>query len=479
METRQAGVLLHITSLPSSVKEQARAEKSRLGQIDQQAWHFVDWMHGADLAIWQLLPLTHTHSDGSPYHALSAFALDPKFLPETISNDAIDADAFAVFQQTHQAWLDDYALFMVLRDEFAQQAWYDWPESLKKRDVQSLAAFAKSHAEQLLRVKQQQFLLFTQWLKLKTYANQKKVRLFGDMPLFVALDSADVWANQDLFKLDEQANPEVVAGVPPDYFSETGQRWGNPHYDWQRMEQDGFAWWHLRVRHSLSLFDWLRIDHFRGLESCWEIDADEPTAINGRWVPTPGNELLQSLLRDFDELPLIAEDLGVITDEVLALKDKFGLPGMAVMQFGFDGLPDNPHALHAQTANTVVYSGTHDNDTTLGWWQGLDDNTQTWIASQLKPLVGPVIEQTDLDNSMPWWLVVAVMLSKANKAIIPMQDFLMLDSTHRMNTPGTVDHNWQWQFDWSQVPESLAENIAILVEACQRSGFEYKENQDG
>ena len=270
---------------------------------------------------------------------------------------------------------------------------------------------------------------------------KKGIQLFGDMPIFVAYDSVDVWTNSQQFKLDEELNPTVVTGVPPDYFSETGQRWGNPHYNWLVMQQDGFSWWLSRVSSALSQFDILRIDHFRGLEAVWEIDAKEETAIHGNWVKSPGVELLQQMQQSFSALPLVAEDLGMITPEVVALKNQFGLPGMSVLQFGFDGNSDNPHSLSNQMENSVVYTGTHDNDTTLGWFESLDQHTSRMVKSRLSVCEG----------EMPWPVIVAALNSPAQWAIIPMQDLLGLGSEARMNVPGTMENNWLWRFNWSQV----------------------------
>jgi 4-alpha-glucanotransferase len=278
------------------------------------------------------------------------------------------------------------------------------------------------------------------------------------MPIFVAYDSVDVWAHPEQFKLDENLNPTVVTGVPPDYFSETGQRWGNPHYNWPAMQVDDFSWWRKRVEAALEMFDLVRIDHFRGLEASWEIDASEPTAINGRWVKAPGAQLLSRLQQEFDPLPLVAEDLGIITPEVVALKQQFNLPGMSVLQFGFSGLPDNPHSPHELVENSVVYTGTHDNDTTLGWFNGLNADTQNWILSQVTQDAG----------EMPWPLIVTALRSVANRVVVPMQDWLSLGSEHRMNIPGTTQNNWHWQFDWDEVPDGLEQRIFKWVKVTNR-----------
>lgn len=442
--TKSVGVLLHPTSLPSGV-------------LDYQAWLFLDWMFKAGLSIWQVLPLTAPHDDLSPYQGLSAFAMNPRLLPQGWEKQ-LDNKAFESYLKSPPHWLEDYALFMVLREQFNHQAWSAWPENYRFRDASSLDAFALTHLEQMRQFKKQQFYLDYLWQKLKQDANAKGIELFGDMPIFVAYDSVDVWANPDQFLLDENLQPTVVTGVPPDYFSQTGQRWGNPHYNWQRMQQDNFSWWRKRVEAALKQFDLLRIDHFRGLDASWEINASEPTAMNGSWIKAPGEALLTHLQQEFNPLPLVAEDLGIITPEVVALKEQFGLPGMSVLQFGFSGLPDNPHAPNELVENSVVYTGTHDNDTSLGWFNSLDQATREWVLSQLAHDVG----------DMPWPLIVTAMQSVAKRVIVPMQDFLGLDSEHRMNVPGTTERNWQWQFDWDDVPDELDARIYKWVKQTKR-----------
>jgi len=460
---RQAGVLLHPTSLPN--------ENGLPGQLNDQAWLFLDWMKTAGLSIWQMLPLTQPHDDLSPYQAVSAFALNPALLPDDWETHFHPVE-FGLYLTSPPDWLENYALFMTIREQQHHATWSKWPHGLKHRDTTALEQFSAEHSEKILFLKKQQFVLYRLWHKLKKDANQRGIKLFGDMPIFVAFDSADVWANPQQFKLDEHLNPTVVTGVPPDYFSETGQRWGNPHYNWKVMQKNGFSWWRKRVAEALKQFDLVRIDHFRGLEAAWEIDAKEETAINGKWVKSPGDELLKVLKADFPDLPLVAEDLGIITDEVVALKEKYDLPGMSVLQFGFNGLPDNPHALNEQVEHSVTYTGTHDNDTSLGWFQSENKGTQEWVLQQLMPLVKNKLAETSLDERyakpMPWPLIIAAFESVAQRVIVPMQDFLMLDSRSRMNIPGMCDGNWHWQFNWSQVPENLAPNIRILIEASKR-----------
>ena len=315
------------------------------------------------------------------------------------------------------------------------------------------------YATEIAVIKFTQFLFFSQWQALKAYANKNGVAMFGDIPIFVAYDSADVWANSHLFKLDKNKNMQVVAGVPPDYFSATGQRWGNPHYNWQVMQYDGFNWWLERMRTQQHMFDLLRIDHFRGLQAAWEIPAMADTAINGTWVLAPGEELLDAITKRFPNMQLIAEDLGIITAEVDALRAQFHLPSMKILQFAFGGDDSNPYLPHNIEANSIAYTGTHDNDTTLGWYQQLDEATKNHLHKVLH----------NAQPEMPLALIELVMASNANIAIIPMQDILGLDAEHRMNTPGTIEKNWAWRFDWSQLkPEHIAK-IRQTIQTSQRA----------
>ncbi len=441
---RTAGVLLHPTSLPNKV-------------LDEHAWWFLDWMKSAGLSVWQMLPLTAPHDDLSPYNSLSAFATNPRLLPADW-RERFDSEGFAAYLAAEPHWLHDYALFMVLRNKFERTAWSCWPQQYRERNQTALAELADECAEEILAVKQEQFHLWQLWTELRAAAAERGISLFGDMPIFVAYDSVEVWCQPEQFKLDENLQPKVVAGVPPDYFSETGQRWGNPHYNWPVMQKDGFRWWCQRVAAALEMFDLVRIDHFRGLEASWEIDANEPTAINGRWVKAPGDKLLARLQQKFNPLPLVAEDLGIITPEVIELKEKFNLPGMSVLQFGFSGLPDNPHALEALVENSVVYTGTHDNETTMCWFHGLNAGTRAWMQTQVALDAG----------EMPWPLLVTAMRSPARLVVIPMQDWMGLGCEHRMNTPGTTENNWHWRFDWPQLPQGLEQRILHWVKQTCR-----------
>ncbi len=475
---RRAGILLHITSLPGP---------GRCGSLGADAYRFVDFLAAAGHSVWQTLPVGPPHDDGSPYQCLSSHAGDPALINIDAMIEAgwlnaglaaepwnmLFADArrgferhapaeqqqdYAEFVAAEHHWLDDYALFRVLREEHHHAAWVDWPAALRDREPAALAAARRRCAAAIQLICFEQYVFFHQWLALKEYAHRRGVLLFGDMPIFVAHDSADVWAQRDYFQLDADGRPTVVAGVPPDYFSATGQRWGNPHYRWERMQQDGFQWWINRVKTQLRLFDLVRIDHFRGFESYWEIPADHPTAMHGRWIHAPGDALFQVLCACFDPLPVVAEDLGIITAEVEALRLSHGFPGMKILQFAFDGGPANPYLPHNHQALAVVYTGTHDNDTTLGWYGGLAAPVRAYVDDYLHAA----------DEVMPWPLIRACMASVATLAVIPMQDALALDGAHRMNTPGTSAGNWRWRFEWTQLDDALAPRLCRLAELYGR-----------
>jgi len=480
LDRRRAGVLLHITSLPGD---------GPCGTLGDDAHRFVDWLADAGLSVWQVLPVGPTYADQSPYQSPSTHAGNPRLIDlrrlvsdgwlsaellRAIDDAAHDAalktagrafrqgggvtlPAFTAFCAQHGYWLEDFVLFQALHDHH-RTGWWDWPALLRDRDPLALAAVREQLAGELAQYRFEQFVFFNQWAELKRHANGRGVLLFGDIPIFVAHDSAEVWANPQDFLLDARGHTRVVAGVPPDYFSETGQRWGNPLYDWPALAGDGYRFWIDRLRTQLSLFDLVRIDHFRGFEGYWEIPAEEPTAINGRWVAAPGDALFERLHEVFGELPLVAEDLGIITPEVEALRDRYGLPGMKILQFAFDGSPDNPYLPANHPENAVVYTGTHDNDNSLSWWQALDAESQARVNAVLDASAGP----------MPWPLVDAALRSPARLAVLPMQDLLGLDGGHRMNTPGTTDGNWRWRFDWGWLPQSLAEDLRRRLEAVQR-----------
>lgn len=442
---RRAGVLLHPTALPQGV-------------LDENVELFLSWMSRAGLSVWQMLPLGAPHSDRSPYQAYSAYALNPALLPAAISTLEVDADKFLAFTRDESAWLDDYALFVTLSETHNHQPWSQWPIPYRYRHQDALEKFSAAHEGRLHTLKRQQYLLFQRWQEIKKIAHSRGIIIFGDLPIAVSYDSADVWAQPGLFKLDEQLQPTVVAGVPPDYFSRTGQRWGNPHYNWEQMQSNHFAWWRARMASALRQFDLVRIDHFRGLQALWEIPATAETAAEGEWVETPGYELLEALQDDFPHMPFVAEDLGIINAEVIALRNAFKLPSLSVLQFGFSGDGNNPHSVFNQVENSVVYTGTHDNNTTCGWFNSLDPDLQQQVLQQLPQDVG----------SMPWPLIEAALQSPAKMAIIPMQDWLGLDEKHRTNTPGTTENNWSWKFSWDQIPPQLATTIRAKLERSRR-----------
>ena len=494
-QSRCAGVLLHISSLPSSPTNLPATRYFGSGDFGSASFRFVDFLAEIGATVWQTLPLNMPHDDGSPYQCLSAHAGNPAFIsfqslveqnllnhddlifnvdtPQA-SRNAMLAKAyfnykhcqnaalqheFVIFCRENVGWLGDFAVFLVLREKFKHASWSAWPIAYKNKQPAAMAKVKQHFAHDIAVIKFTQFLFFKQWQSLKTYANSRGVAMFGDIPIFVAYDSADVWAKPHLFKLDASKNMQVVAGVPPDYFSETGQRWGNPHYNWQAMQANGFKWWQNRMRTQQRMFDLVRIDHFRGLEAAWEIPANEETAINGTWVLAPGDALLRVLRKRFPHLRLIAEDLGIITAEVEALREKHHLPGMKILQFAFGDDDKNPYLPHNIEANSVVYTGTHDNDTSLGWYQSLDENAKNHLHALLNTPT----------PSMPQDLVRLALASKADMAIIPMQDILGLDGAHRMNTPGSIVDNWQWRFTWDMLNQSAQEQIKNAIAQTQRT----------
>ena len=382
--------------------------------------------------------------------------------------------AFDTFCNEQQTWLDDFSLYNALARKYKSLDWTNWPAELAQREPAALESARLKMANEVVFASYLQFLFFTQWTGLKTYANAKNIRLFGDMPIFVAHGSADVWANQDLFLLDDDGHTRVVAGVPPDYFSETGQRWGNPLYDWDAIAETGFAWWTERFRSAFATFDLIRIDHFRGFESYWEIPTASPTAVDGRWVNGPGAAVFhaaQSALGDAfpDGLPIVAEDLGLITDEVHRLRDALELPGMRVLQFGYDDIEDNYHRPEAYPEHSVAYTGTHDNDTVLSWYGGRGKNGSAVDESngQEASTASAPLPDSDNPDGMHWVLIGMVLDSASDTSIIPLQDILGLGTEARMNTPGEADGNWDWR---CQLTAFSAENARRLRKLTESSG---------
>jgi len=464
---RQSGVLCHPTSLPT-------------GEFGPDAYHFVDFLAVSGFGVWQLLPLNPPDDQGSPYIGGSALALNTHFisshllrewgwLAEDASHnhalmlemshrhfqehaDKKDKQRLKGFTRKQAYWLDDYTLFECIKRDQQGKPWYEWPKSLRDKGERAIEHVRKKHADDIAQIIYEQFVVDRQWQALREYATSRGVRVFGDLPIFVSLDSADVWANRDNFQLFKNGQPKVVAGVPPDYFSETGQRWGNPLYNWEVMEKDGFKWWLARMRRQLELYDLVRIDHFRGFEACWEIKAREESAIKGKWVKSPGDALFKCFNKHFGDLPLVAEDLGVITEDVEKLRHRYHLPGMKILQFAFDGDVNNAYLPHCHENDSVVYSGTHDNETTLGWYLGIDENTRADVNDYFA--CG--------EDDMPWPVIRATLSSVANMAVIPMQDLLALDNSARMNVPGVSKGNWAWKFHWGQVPDSLSAYLLRL-----------------
>jgi len=476
LNRRRAGILLHPTSLPGP---------HGCGALGDEAFRFIEFLAAAGQTLWQVLPLGPTHANGSPYQCLSVHAGNPRLIcldrlaaygwlarddaAEEREGDratvlarayagflerasAQERASFDEFVSTQQGWLADYALFQALRLQYECADWSRWPATLRDRDAAALDKVRRRHRAIIERICFEQYAFQRQWDEVRAEANRRGILVFGDMPIFVAHDSVDVWVNRHLFELDDKGRPTVVAGVPPDYFSATGQRWGNPHYRWKLMEEDGFAWWMQRVASQLRMFDLVRIDHFRGFEAYWEIPADQPTAMGGRWVEGPGGKFFDAVLRRFGSLPFVAEDLGLITAPVHALREQYQMPGMRILQFAFEGGSDNPYLPHNHCRDAVVYTGTHDNDTTLGWYEGLGAPMRERVREYLGRPAEP----------MPWPLIRTAYASVANTAVIPLQDALALGTSSRMNTPGTTQDNWRWRFDWAQMPVELAAGLRQL-----------------
>jgi 4-alpha-glucanotransferase len=466
LAARRAGVLLHPTSLPGP---------GPTGTIGFAAWKFVDWLAAGGFSVWQTLPLGPVDSYGSPYCLRSAYAGDARLLepehlatlrqlPRGMELAAAGADrdvvyrsfdanasreqraAFARFMRRERRWLLPYGLFELCSTRFAAAPWWTWPEPFRERHSTPLLEYLAEERRQFRAIVFEQYLFDLQWAALKRYANDRGVYLFGDLPFYVDLNSVEVWWTRAVFALDATGKPRGVAGVPPDYFNEDGQLWGNPLYDWDEMQRRDFGWWLARLAAQLARFDLVRIDHFRALESYWEVPAGAHTARAGAWRAGRGTELLSALRAKFGEIPLVAEDLGLITDAVRELRDRFELPGMVVAQFAFDGKADNPHLPANHIPNSVAYTGTHDNDTTVGWWAGLDAGARAGVTRALDLLGDPVV---------PDFLIDAVYGSGAQLAVLPMQDLLGLGPASRMNSPGTTAGNWSWRFDWDQVDAGL------------------------
>ncbi len=491
---RSSGVLVHPTSFPS---------RYGMGDLGNEAKRFIDFLVETDMSIWQVLPLGPTGYGNSPYASYSAFAGNHYFISldalvekgllevsevqkavvpvtnrvnyessygnkndlyrlaserfyKNISDE--DAQKLEQFKESNKFWLDDYCLFIACSKLNERKPWNQWEPELAQRKKRAMSAFKKKNIDEIRYQTWLQFEFFNQWYSLKEYANEKGVRIIGDIPIFVDHNSADVWANPKYFEVDKQGNRKLVAGVPPDYFSATGQLWGNPLYKWKLLEKDQYSWWVERFRQMFELYDAIRVDHFRGFDAYWEVDAAETTAINGTWVDGPGKKLFNAIKKQLGELPIIAEDLGVMTPSVEKLRDTFQFPGMKILQFAFDSDSGNAFLPHNYSRNCVVYTGTHDNDTTIGWYNSAPDEEKHRAR-----------EYTRSDGSeIHWDLIRLGMLSVADQAIFPLQDIMDLDDKHRMNIPGTVVNNWIWRYKEDMLNSVDKERLRHLVYLSNR-----------
>ena len=493
---RTSGILLHIISLPS---------RFGVGDMGPEAYAHVDFLAGSGQSIWQILPLNEPRKgQASPYHSISAFAGDrllvsperlveagllgrgslaaspafpegridygaAKTFREPLLHEACGRfgsggreEAYEAFCEQHAPWLDDFALFRALKDHFQGKAWNEWPPKMRDRKPEALAAARRMLSEEIGREKAIQYFFFRQWEDLKAYCHGRGIRVLGDMAIYVDFDSADVWSHQRIFKLGEHRLPSFVSGVPPDYFSSTGQLWGHPVYNWNALREEGYAWWLDRVRHNLGLYDLLRIDHFRGLLAYWEVKAGEKTALGGKWVDVPSEELFTLLLDTFPGMPFIAEDLGVITPDVTDAMRRFGIPGMRVLLFAFgEDDPAQPYLPHNYVPDCVAYTGTHDTNTVRGWFE---DESSAMEKSRLARYLGKNV----VPENVSWELVRAVAASVAERVVLPMQDLLGLAGESRMNRPGTSEGNYLWRLRPGQADVQLETSLRELTRTYGR-----------
>lgn len=486
---RAAGILLHPTSLPSS---------GGIGDMGPDAFRFVNWLADAGMKIWQVLPLGPTGYGDSPYQCFSAFAGNPLLIhvPDAESAPAVAAataaatahvcdfgavipakrarldawldrmpfdDAMRGFVREQASWLPDFALFMALKQAHGGAAWTTWERGAAERDPEALRVWREKLRPAIERCYKEQYVFFGQFRALRNACAARDIQLMGDVPIYVAHDSADVWANRSLFKLRDDGTLTVQAGVPPDYFSETGQLWGNPLYDWERMQADGFRWWIERMRAALAMFDLVRLDHFRGFVAFWEVPGNATTAVNGQWVNGPGAALFDALTTALGPMPIVAENLGLITPEVETLRTQFGYPGMAILQFAFSG-PDSEFIPHRYVRELAVYTGTHDNDTTVGWWKSSGEGDSTRAADDVLEEKAFVRRYLATDgHEIHWAMIRAAFASVANTALVPLQDVLGLGSDTRMNLPGRQSGNWSFRFTWDQLPTPLTTRLHDLA----------------
>lgn len=485
---RSSGILLHPTSLPS---------RFGIGDLGQSAYEFINFLERSNQTLWQVLPLGPTGYGNSPYMSFSAIAGNPLLIsPDLLAQaelltaadlasvpdfptEFVDYDhvsdyknklfkiafgrfqqnppsEFAQFCQQQASWLDDYALFMSLLETMPSDTWNQWEPELAQRKPSALQAKVKELHDSVTFHKFLQYAFFSQWSQLKNYANQRKIQIIGDIPIYVAHNSADVWSSPETFKLDpETLEPAWMAGVPPDYFSETGQLWGNPVYNWKHLQTTNFAWWIERFSSILQYVDIIRIDHFRGFQAFWQVPQGETTAIKGKWKLAPGEELFETLRKTLGKLPILAENLGIITKEVEELRYKFGFPGMHVLLFAFGGSSDNTHLSHYHQKSSVVYTGTHDNDTVVGWWQRANDSEKDFMRKYLGH---------NPSEDINWLMIRLALSSVSDLTIIPLQDVLGLDNTARMNTPGTMGSNWAWRYRSSeQLTTEISDRLSHLT----------------
>lgn len=506
---RSSGILLHPTCFPGP---------HGIGDFGTEAFAFVDFLKDAGQKLWQVLPLNPTGYGDSPFQCFSAhagnhllislerlrergilrssdFRNQPVFPDDEVDFGAVirwktsllnqaavrflntatgqERQAFDEFCDASSDWLSDFAVFMACKEEQGGVAWNRWPGEIAQREASALRAARERLQQSVLAVSYWQFEFFRQWQELRAYAHQAGIRIVGDIPIYVALDSADVWTNPQYFHLTERGEPTVIAGVPPDYFSATGQCWGNPIYRWERLKETGYRWWIDRYRAAMNLYDAVRIDHFRGFEAHWEIPGNETTAINGRWVKGPGAELFAVLEREFGELPIIAENLGVITPEVEAIRERFHFPGMAILQFAFGKDPQGPSFRpHNYSRELAAYTGTHDNDTTVGWWNssGASDSTRTpQDVAKERAFARAYLDFKD-DEPIHWRLIRGIEASIADLAIVPLQDVLGVGSEARMNLPGSSRGNWRWRFKQGALTPNLAARLHEMSVIYDRSG---------
>ncbi|RJQ49766.1 MAG: 4-alpha-glucanotransferase [Nitrospiraceae bacterium] len=493
MDTRSSGILLHITSLPSPYG---------IGDFGSDAYRFADFLAQAHQRYWQILPLsiTCTAYGNSPYSSFSAFAGNhllisperlvrdgfltesdingtPEFSGERVDYPGVtkykekilrlafkknkaklaDHQDFQNFCSEHAHWLENYCLFITLKNHFKGAEWGNWHEELRDRKDSSLREWSEKLHEDILREKFLQYIFFTQWLSLKNYCDSINIKIFGDIPIYVNYDSADVWANPHVFNLDSEKKPTFVSGVPPDYFSSTGQLWGHPVYNWDALKKSGYAWWIQRIEHNLKLYHIFRIDHFRGFVGYWEVPAGEKTAINGKWVKAPAEDFFKTVRKQFPHITIIAEDLGLITDDVKELMKKFEFPGMKVLLFAFtEDMPTNPYAPHNHVKNCVVYTGTHDNNTIKGWFK-------KELDSEGKERLFDYIGKEVTEKSVHWEIIRLAMMSVADMVIIPMQDFLGLGEKERMNLPASSEGNWEWRLLPEQISTSVVKKLSEMT----------------